>query len=665
MKSKFYFLLALFFVLFLIPFRLPSLERDFVYRANGKNFWSNEACINLLGQNMLLPTHLDLNVVPILKKHQKATGKCSGCDKPTELYAGYFLFRYKKGYPFLNNQIAYTKKYPNIQAYWPETSEKAEAINSIAVRLFKNLFSTTEISKPCAPIHLSRDFPTDSANITVENFYPFIPISLASQCFRFSDYYVVCQDIEDFAKKHRKNYFSEKSYTKIVDSLSDILATLAPLFEEVYLESLSLHPTEEIKMELFFLQNLARKGHKFSLKQRDFCVAERAVLDDIDEYFAVFNVEQNLSKYEMLLSLGTALNESYLYWDAIATLNQAIGLDKSRKEAYVERAYAYFELGQVNEALKDLSKVKSLNKKQKKNLRLELLEEDECYEELFAAATWDIDEDLRVLYPKGLSDNYLVGFCVGLQRGAVEGLIDYIPNTLSCCSGILHGIWSFSKNPKEASKKVFEICHALTEQIRKNSLRENLELVVPELKELCEGWDSFNYYDRGDRIGYIIGRYGIEIFAPLITIKTAKYFLALKRANTVATLNACASKVDSVAVLEKSAQHAKLRQALWESAKKGRVIAQDGNKIPHVMQKKHAWDRLINLTGNQVEDFSKVIALLEENNILKNVKTAETTTKGLKIIRCEMVIQENIVEAHFVEYSTKEIFLTNAYVKTR
>jgi hypothetical protein len=80
------------------------------------------------------------------------------------------------------------------------------------------------------------------------------------------------------------------------------------------------------------------------------------------------------------------------------------------------------------------------------------------------------------------------------------------------------------------------------------------------------------------------------------------------------------------------------------------------------MQKKHAWEKLIKLTGNQAEDFKKITALLEQNKILLHTFKEEITVTGVKRIICEQVIQGYKVEAHFVQYETGEIFLTNAFV---
>ena len=59
-----------------------------------------------------------------------------------------------------------------------------------------------------------------------------------------------------------------------------------------------------------------------------------------------------------------------------------------------------------------------------------------------------------------------------------------------------------------------------------------------------------------------------------------------------------------------------LEPTLVESVKKGKIFIKNSNVQYHVMQPKHAWDELLKLSGNVEDDFKKVAALLEENNIL-------------------------------------------------
>ncbi len=110
MKIRLFFLSTILFVSAFIPYLSEALERDFVYSVKGKNLISNEICLDLLEEHIILPKHLDLSVVPLLKQHQRTSDVCFGCNTPRQVYAGYFTYRYQKVFTLLNNQIAYTKK---------------------------------------------------------------------------------------------------------------------------------------------------------------------------------------------------------------------------------------------------------------------------------------------------------------------------------------------------------------------------------------------------------------------------------------------------------------------------------------------------------------------------------------------------------------------------
>jgi hypothetical protein len=141
-----------------------------------------------------------------------------------------------------------------------------------------------------------------------------------------------------------------------------------------------------------------------------------------------------------------------------------------------------------------------------------------------------------------LGDNhYAAGFCVGLKHGVNQSLVNYVPNTLSCCRGILHGIWGFAKDPKGSGMQVVDASYYFVETLRENTLKENLELMVPELKELYQKWEVLSSYDIGERVGFIVGKYGLDIFTPLITLKTIHIYQNFRRANSLTTLRSCAT----------------------------------------------------------------------------------------------------------------------------
>ncbi|CCB90795.1 putative uncharacterized protein [Waddlia chondrophila 2032/99] len=84
------------------------------------------------------------------------------------------------------------------------------------------------------------------------------------------------------------------------------------------------------------------------------------------------------------------------------------------------------------------------------------------------------------------------------------------------------------------------------------------------------------------------------------------------------------------------------------------------------MQKKHAWDKLVKLSGNKAEDFAKVSSLLEESGILseKNILRTREFYNG-KIIRSDykIIINNFEVQAVFETQVGNELFfLKDAWV---
>lgn len=210
--------------------------------------------------------------------------------------------------------------------------------------------------------------------------------------------------------------------------------------------------------------------------------------------------------------------------------------------------------------------------------------------------------------------------------------------------------------------------------IKEHTARENLELVIPELKEVCLKWDTLTDYERGNQIGYIIGKYGMDVLIPGAAIKGIKKYRELKRLNTMFTLECCvASEAKKVKIIEGSAKHASIRITVVEAAKTGQVIPKNANVVPHVMQKKHAWDKLVKISGSPQEDFIAVKKILEEHKILdvknlvrESIVPAKNPTSPLRLLEYEKTIGSEIVEAFFVKnIETGEVYLTNAWVKTK
>lgn len=81
--------------------------------------------------------------------------------------------------------------------------------------------------------------------------------------------------------------------------------------------------------------------------------------------FNILNLEVMTRSFsiqsEILLEQGMIFNVLMLHKNAIEVLSQAIKLNSSNREAYFERALAYFETNQIALALKDYEKIKQLS----------------------------------------------------------------------------------------------------------------------------------------------------------------------------------------------------------------------------------------------------------------------------------------------------------------
>ena len=90
------------------------------------------------------------------------------------------------------------------------------------------------------------------------------------------------------------------------------------------------------------------------------------------------------------------------------------------------------------------------------------------------------------------------------------------------------------------------------------------------------------------------------------------------------------------------------------------------------MQKKHAWEKVVGLTGNLEEDFDLVIKLLEQHNITnkKFIKGKPflfpSNLSKIEKVRYRTTINSFEVEAEFETYlETGESYLQDAWVVTK
>ena len=244
---------------------------------------------------------------------------------------------------------------------------------------------------------------------------------------------------------------------------------------------------------------------------------------------------KNWEQSGVFLSHGTLFNDLLLYKEAIQVLTHAIQLNPSNRDAYIERALAYFETNQLSLALQDYEAAKKLT--------IVPPFKPGSHKAMMMAAIY-IPEN-KTEFSKGL--------VLGTVDGAKVSAVEFIPSIFSCCRGILNGLWAFVCSPIEVSQEMVNTAYAIGEFISSHSTEECFQCVVPELKELSLSWDKLNDHSRGQKIGFIIGKYGVDIFAPVGALKGMNKVRALKRANTMCTLESCAaSQAKQAKILEES-----------------------------------------------------------------------------------------------------------------
>ncbi|MES2273659.1 MAG: tetratricopeptide repeat protein, partial [Chlamydiota bacterium] len=256
--------------------------------------------------------------------------------------------------------------------------------------------------------------------------------------------------------------------------------------------------------------------------------------------------EEKMNRSEFFINTAQGYSETNQYEKAIECLNKVISEDKDHKKAYLDRATAYFELGNFDLSLQDYlaSGVKPTP----------ILEIDEI----------------------GL---FALGLTRGILRGGVQAGVEYIPSILSSLHGIAHGLWAFTQDPVKVSLELVQATQVCIEFVKSHATKEALKEVVPELKDLLENWHQYKGSERGEIAGYVIGKYGVDIFAGVGIAKSMQIYRNLKKANNLLTFEA-------MAISQRNQELIKLEATRRAKARK-QILCHGNLKIQPGKQGKH------------------------------------------------------------------------------
>ncbi|MBM3191989.1 MAG: hypothetical protein FJZ63_04995, partial [Chlamydiae bacterium] len=264
--------------------------------------------------------------------------------------------------------------------------------------------------------------------------------------------------------------------------------------------------------------------------------------------------EKNSSKNTLIAKLyllkGQVQSESCLYSDAIVALTEAIDKNPNQKEAFFERAVSYFELGDFDRSLEDYLS---------SNIR---------------SGSTDITSILTRSFALGLSK--------GVLTGGAQATKEFIPSMLASLQGIGHGLWAFAQDPIEVSTDLVQAARNCVEFIKQNTSKKMIASIVPEFAELLESWHKIEEKEKGEMVGLLIGKYGVELFAGTGLVKGMRLYRELKQANHLLTFETMAiSRRNQEIIKAVAAEKAAARKILLKTNLTIKPDAQGKHLIGH------------------------------------------------------------------------------------
>lgn len=268
------------------------------------------------------------------------------------------------------------------------------------------------------------------------------------------------------------------------------------------------------------------------------------------------NIDHQSSSAELML-LGQSHIEMAQYFKAIEVLSELIQKDPTDKEAHFHRATAYFEIGNYDEALADFAR----SDEGKKISRSNVVASNEFIQALISSA----------------------------HQGASESAVGFVPSLCSSVYGLSKTLWTihWSANPlnQASSENIKKFANASYEMGQcivnycKNVEAETIDGYVDQIKILYKSYDQLSDQQKGELIGYTIGKYGVEIVFGAVTgtaagkgvqyaNKMVPLFRNLRNANRVCNFEIMLlSEAKKKAIVSSSLAHATEREVYFKNIK--------------------------------------------------------------------------------------------------
>jgi tetratricopeptide (TPR) repeat protein len=264
-------------------------------------------------------------------------------------------------------------------------------------------------------------------------------------------------------------------------------------------------------------------------------------LNQINEFILFaesLKLREKLLNSKIYQKQGESQLEVGLYHEAIATLTKSIQKDSMNKESYFSRAAAYFEIGDFASAIADY-------------LTSEII-------------------STNTQIPQ-VSSEFSSALLKGIVDGGKEAAVEFVPSLCNTAHGLGKSLWCFMQQPIDTTAHFCHTSYKAGEAVLeyfKTLDQTKIDHIADEVVQLYNTYDSLSDSEKGNAIGYCIGKYGVDIFAGATTYKCANALKNLKNANRACNLEAMiASPASREAMVTAAMQHAAEREAFFKNVK--------------------------------------------------------------------------------------------------
>lgn len=265
-------------------------------------------------------------------------------------------------------------------------------------------------------------------------------------------------------------------------------------------------------------------------------------LVDISDLINAGYADELVKPTDVLITKAQACLEAGQYEKAIEALSDVIKRDPNNKEAYFHRAAAYFETGHFDRSLRDY-------------------------------LSSDKGKGLLENTPKPPSD-FTQALVSSIRRGAAEATVEFVPSLCSSAYGLGETLWAVHPINRECVENIKQfagVCYEMGECVAetcKNIDSNTFGECVDQVKILYERFDNLSDSEKGELIGFAIGKYGVDLFAGGTVVKSVAVCRKLRTANRLCTLEAMSvSKSNKKAIAKSSLKHAADRKTYFQNIK--------------------------------------------------------------------------------------------------